>query len=356
MVIDSQIAHLKPPITWFGSKSRLVKHIVRHFPKHRTFVDVFGGSGAILLGKRPSPVEVYNDINRKLAALFRVLSDPGQTKELFHSLEMTPYSRDEFLSCRDSINYTDNDIELARQMIVIQRQSHGGLGKNWSYCVDASNSGYSASVRKFHAGIERLPEISKRLRKVQIENIGWREILKRYDRPGTLFYLDPPYVPETRIKGGYEHEMSIDDHSALTAALLSINGMAVLSGYPNSIYEPLEQAGWKRVEIETLAYVSQERSKRTECLWISPVLVESREYSQSRQDINNDLELEGLTNRQRSAYCTHRIRTNESEAQIKSAIKTLNRLGKKVTKAEVSRMTGISRTHISRRYTHLFNP
>ena len=53
---------ISPPITWFGSKSRLVKKIVSYFPKHTTFVDAFGGSGAILLGKRPSKVEVYPNV------------------------------------------------------------------------------------------------------------------------------------------------------------------------------------------------------------------------------------------------------------------------------------------------------
>lgn len=61
-----------------------------------------------------------------------------------------------------------------------------------------------------------------------------------------------------------------------------------------------------------------------------------------------------LTNRQRSAYRTHQIRTEESEAQIVESIRTLVRLGKKVTKAEVARMTGLSRVHISRRYAYLF--
>ncbi|RLF18207.1 MAG: DNA adenine methylase, partial [Thermoprotei archaeon] len=34
-----------------GSKWYLAKWIISHFPPHRVFVDVFGGSGAIILRK-----------------------------------------------------------------------------------------------------------------------------------------------------------------------------------------------------------------------------------------------------------------------------------------------------------------
>ena len=59
-----QYEPVPPPVTWFGSKSRLVKEIVKHFPDHQTYVDVFGGSGAVLLGKKPSKVEVDGRISK----------------------------------------------------------------------------------------------------------------------------------------------------------------------------------------------------------------------------------------------------------------------------------------------------
>jgi|SRR5471030_910625 len=78
---------VSPPVTWFGSKNRLVKEIVKYFSEHQTYVDVFGGIGAVLLGKRPSKVEVYNDLNRKMTSLFNVLSDKRKTHERIRSLE-----------------------------------------------------------------------------------------------------------------------------------------------------------------------------------------------------------------------------------------------------------------------------
>ncbi|CDL86683.1 DNA adenine methylase [Xenorhabdus cabanillasii] len=341
---------VSPPVTWFGSKSRLVKKIVKYFPEHQTYVDVFGGSGAVLLGKRPSKVEVYNDLNKKMTSLFNVLSDKRKTQELIRRLELTPYSRDMFKSAAVSIDNETDEIELAKLMIVIQRQSHGGLAKQWSYCVDAPAGGYSASVRKFHAGIERLPNVQARMRKVQIENLCFTDLIPRYDRPGTLFYLDPPYVPDTRINGKYENEMTLDDHHALIDLLLKSSGMFVLSGYQTPVYQPLESAGWKRVDIETYASTSKTRTKRTECLWISPNCMIKNHIPEYRDiDKNSD-----LTNRQKTALRVHRHRREQSESVIKEAIYSLKRMKKKVTKVGVSRMTGISREHITRHYGHLF--
>lgn len=345
-----QYEPVPPPVTWFGSKSRLVKEIVKHFPDHQTYVDVFGGSGAVLLGKKPSKVEVYNDLNRKMTSLFNVLSDKRKTQELVRRLELTPYSRDEFKSAAASIDDEYDEIELARLMIVVQRQSHGGLAKQWSYCVDAPAGGYSASVRKFHTGIERLPNVQARMRKVQIENLCFTDLIPRYDRPGTLFYLDPPYVPDTRINGQYENEMTIEDHHALVDLLLSSSGMFVLSGYKTPVYLPLENAGWNRVDIETYASTSKTRTKRTECLWVSPNCLNKKDIP-TYQDIESDSD---LTNRQKAALRVHRHRREQSESAIKEAIYSLKRMKKKVTKVEVSRMTGISREHITRHYGHLF--
>lgn len=341
---------VSPPVTWFGSKSKLIKQIVKYFPEHRTYVDVFGGSGAVLLGKRPSKVEVYNDLNKKMSSLFNVLSDKRKTQELVRRLELTPYSRDIFNFASISIDNEIDEIELAKLVIVIQRQSHGGMAKQWSYCVDASAGGYSASVRKFHAGIERLTNVHARMRKVQIENLCFTDLIPRYDRPETFFYLDPPYVPDTRINGKYEYEMTLDDHQMLVNLLLNSTGMFILSGYQTPVYTPLELAGWKRVEIETCVRISKNRTKRTECLWISPnclIKNTSPEYC----DIDNE---SNLTKRQKANLRIHRHRRTQTESAIKDAVYSLKRMKKRVTKVEVSRMTGISREHITRYYRHLF--
>src|SRR6516225_6569768 len=96
--------------------------------------------------------------------------------------------------------------------------------------------------------------IADRVRTVQIEHGGWLEIVESYDTPNTLFYCDPPFVKSTRRSGKYQHEMDNAEHRELVEVLLSIQGRVVVSGYRNAIYRPLEEAGWKCVDVPTICY------------------------------------------------------------------------------------------------------
>lgn len=250
---------VKPPITWFGGKSKIAPKIIKHFVAHQTYCEPFGGSAAVLLAKEPSRVEVYNDLNSDLANLFRVLRTPALFEQLCVGLEYTLYARAEFDLAKET---TTDSIERARRFIVRQRQSHGGFGKRWSYCVEDSSMGMSSAVRRWQAGIDRLPLIHQRFKRVQIEQDDWRTVMQRFDRPRTLFYLDPPYVPDTRVNGRYQHELSQDDHQRLVDYLLTVKGMVVLSGYEHEAYSPLEEAGWQRIE----------------SLWLSPSISASKEF------------------------------------------------------------------------------
>lgn len=258
---------VKSPITWFGGKSRMASKIIQHFPSHQTYCEPFGGSGAVLLAKDPSPVEVYNDIHGELVNLFRVLREPSLFEQLQVKVSKTLYARGEFELAKES---SDDPVERARRFLVRQRQSHGGLGKTWSYSIGDSSLGMSSAVRRWLAGIERLSSVHDRLKSVQIEQDDWMSVVKRYDSPRTLFYVDPPYIPDTRVNGGYQHEMGEDNHYDLVTHLLNVQGMVVLSGYEHAMYKPLEDAGWSRQDYDVRAYTSDRRATRTESLWLSP--------------------------------------------------------------------------------------
>jgi DNA adenine methylase len=107
----------------------------------------------------------------------------------------------------------------------------------------------SRSVSGWLSCIERLPEIHERLRSVQVEQDDFRHVIARFNRPGVFMYADPPYVADTRTGGKYVVEMSDQDHRDLIGLLLDFKGKVLLSGYANPLYEPLETAGWRRVDI-----------------------------------------------------------------------------------------------------------
>ena len=120
--------------------------------------------------------------------------------------------------------------------------------------------------------------------RVQIEHADFRNILDQYDSPDTFFYLDPPYVAETRKGGGYAHELTGTDHAELVELLLGLKGKAMLSGYAHELYAPLEAVGWHRKDVPTLCSAAgrvrgsglqgvgqvKEKQKRTETIWRSP--------------------------------------------------------------------------------------
>lgn len=334
---------ISPPITWFGGKSKLAARIVSHFPEHWTYVEPFGGSAAVLLAKAPSRVEVYNDIDRDLVNLFQILRDPKASKQLQSACESTLYSRAEFEIAQISI---PDPVEAARRFIVRQRQSHGGMGQRWSYCIEDAQGGMSSAVRRWLSGIERLPAIHRRLKQVQIEADDWSVVMNRYDSPRTLFYLDPPYAADTRVGGGYRHELSADDHRRLIGTLLKIRGMAVLSGYRSEHHAPLQAAGWQRIDYEVPAYISPRRNRRLESLWLSPSVLKA-------QELPLDTAVEAM---RVGAYRTHFLRVQTTEAKVLHAIDKLRRAGHRITFSAVARQVDMSREHLSRRYRHLFDP
>lgn len=343
---------ISPPITWFGGKSKLAARIVGHFPGHRTYVEPFGGSAAVLLAKPPSPVEVYNDIDHDLVNLFRVLRERELFVRLKEACEATLYSRAEFYLAQQP---TGDPVEAARRFIVRQRQSHGGVGRAWSYCVADAQTGMSSAVRRWLSGIERLPAIHRRLRRVQIEAADWSEVLARYDRPDTLFYLDPPYAAETRVGGGYRHELGLDGHARLIEAIQSLSGMVILSGYRCDAYQTLEDRGWLRVEYDVPAYMSPRRDRRRESLWISPSALAGRGDSVALEEFGVGDESGARAAMRAGAYITHSIRVAVTEEKLREAIAQLRDEGRRVSKSEVGRRTGISREHLCRRYRHLFD-
>lgn len=235
---------VKTPIRWFGGKYYLAKRIasiIESIP-HRHYVEVFGGGASVLLAKKPSRMETYNDLDSGLYNLFKVLVDDRDFERFYLLVSLMPYSRRLYYEHIEAWKYEPDRVKSAAMWFVVANQSFSGLfAHSWGF-----NRSIGKVTEALLRKVEGLPEIHARLQRVQIECCDWRRILDLYDTPDTLFYLDPPYVPTTRRDGGYAHEMTLDDHIELVQALLHLRGHAVLSGYEHEIYRPLEDAGWQK--------------------------------------------------------------------------------------------------------------
>lgn len=248
----------------------LAPWIISHFPRHRVYVEPFGGAASVLLRKPRSYAEVYNDLDGEVVNLFRVVRENGNS--LVRSLIWTPFSRTEYRET--SFENTDDPVEMARRMVV---RSHMGFGSNAvlrsiksGFRCNSNRSG-TTPARDWMSVPANVRDVAKRLRGVVIENKPASEVIAQHDGPETLHYCDPPYVHVTRStlmhgQHGYRHEMTDADHEALAEQLRSVRGMVVLSGYHSPLYDRLYD-GWETVECEALADGAR---KRTEVLWINP--------------------------------------------------------------------------------------
>ena len=257
-----------PLIRYHGGKFRLADWIISHFPKHETYVEPFGGGASVLLSKTPSRMEVYNDLDSDIVNFFEILRDQQLAEELAQQIELTPYSRVEFLNARDE---TSDRIERARRLVVRAQMGFGSAGATRAktgFRLDTARSG-SDIVTIWQRQPEIIIQAAARLKKVLIENRDAIKVIQDHDREDTLFFIDPPYVHETRTIGdrAYRHEMTNADHEQLINVLNSCKGKIILCGYDHPIYEALN---WKKV-IKSVAAAGQSGSVlREEILWINP--------------------------------------------------------------------------------------
>lgn len=262
----------RPVLRYHGGKWVLAPWVIEHFPKHRVYVEPFGGAASVLLRKPRSYAEVYNDLEGGVVNLFRVLRDPRLARALRRSLELTPFAREEFAAARRP---AEDPVEAARSLIVLSFMGFGSagvLGETTGFRANSNRSGTTPAHdwANFPRGLDAVTE---RLQGVVIENQDALICMERHDGPDTLHYVDPPYVMSTRSSGhSYKHEMTADQHEELLWKLKCLEGMVVLSGYPSGLYDGL-LTKWERVERKALADGAR---ARTEVLWLNPAATAAR--------------------------------------------------------------------------------
>ena len=252
----------RPLVRYHGGKWELAPWIISHFPTHRVYVEPFGGGASVLLQKPRCYAEIYNDLDGEMVNLFRVVRE--RPVELMHAIETTPFSRVEY---QQAFETCSDPLEWARRVLLRSHMGFAGAathGHMTGFRSRSVNSGTHPGIqwRKFP---DHLASIVDRLRGVVIEQRDAVEVILQHDHKETLYYVDPPYVPETRDAGkDYRHEMTVEQHRKLAEVLHATKGGVILSGYPSPLYEEL-YGDWRRVERKALAEGARER---VEVLWM----------------------------------------------------------------------------------------
>ncbi|MGB3289615.1 MAG: DNA adenine methylase [Burkholderiaceae bacterium] len=256
-------------LRYFGGKWAIAPWVLAHLPPHRIYVEPFGGAASILLRKPRSKIEVYNDLDEEIVGIFRVVQDPATCQALIRRLRRTPYARREFeLAFQGSAD----PIIRAQRAIVRAYQSfhHESLfnSKKTTFADARHRTSSSSKAGEWKNYPRSLVSVSRRLHGVVIECRAAQEVIRAQDTPDTLFFVDPPYMPATRSKSGYRHEMTTGAHIELLQQLRGVRGMVVIAGYPSDIYDEV-LSGWTRVQRKHYAGGNGPQS-RVEVLWISP--------------------------------------------------------------------------------------
>jgi DNA adenine methylase len=207
------------PLSYIGGKNRLAKQIIGIFPKHKTYVEAFAGGAQVFFHKEPSPVEVLNDLDGEIVNFFRVCQ--SHYEELLRYMQFTLVSRKWFELLRATGPEGLTDIQRAARHLYLLKNSFASMVRHPNY--------HWQVVQPPGFNLERLPQLienaHKRLERVQIECLPYDKILAHFDRPTTLFYLDPPYWGRKL----YRHNFTTADFEKLEEHLRKLQGKFVLS-------------------------------------------------------------------------------------------------------------------------------
>ena len=251
MPCESEVIIIKSPVSWVGNKSPILHILYALFPpQYDRYIEPFGGSGSVLLGKPwQDKFEVFNDYNHNLINLFRCMRDRPLAfirelgflalnsrddfkvlKQFFKKEEFS----DEFL--KEELELTgilllepeaaeiralcakvreDYDLRRAAMFLKLIRYSYSSGGKSFA-CQPFTMRSLFGLIQQF----------SERCENVIIENQDFEMFIKHYDRPGGFIYCDPPYYSSEYV---YDCGFTWQDHVRLRDVLMNAQSRFLLS-------------------------------------------------------------------------------------------------------------------------------
>ena len=221
---------LRAPFGYPGGKSRSVKHIIPLLPYRTVYVEPFGGSAAVMLGRHTSDVEAYNDRYGGVVCFYRCLQSEALLQRLIDRLDLTIHAKEDFYYCKDTWAGCDDMVERAARWYYMVESSFGCLGRNWGRALKSSSI-----AGKLRNKLVHFQEIHERLKRVQIDNLDWEDCILQYDSPETVFYLDPPYFDTS--EGIYGDDMTQKRFIEMMNVIFKCQGFVALSGYDNIAYD-----------------------------------------------------------------------------------------------------------------------
>lgn len=255
---------MKAPINYFGGKNIMFKYIIDKFPNRETYdiyIEPFGGSYAVGLNMLYiPPVEIYNDLEKNIYSLYKVLQDENMFKMFQQMCELSPYNDDMRKEYIDTLK-SNKDIPIlnrAYMFFYVNRTSFNGIGgfKINTYV----RRGTSKSVSDYLSAVEHLEKLHERLKNVIVSNTDAIGLMERFNKENVFMYLDPPYVQSTRTsKMHYEVDMNDEQQDVFLKTCINSKAKLLISGYDNDKYNILLDNGFTKSKFAI--------NNRVETLW-----------------------------------------------------------------------------------------
>lgn len=231
------------PLAYIGGKSKLSKTIIDMIPEHRAYCEVFAGAGWVFFRKEPSRYETINDLDSDLVTFYRVVQN--HLEEFLRQFKWLLSSREWFEDWKRQKEAGGlTDIQRAARYYYVQRHSFAGRVRARTF---GANQMRAPRINLLRIE-EEMSDVHLRLARVTIENLPWQDFLKRYDKPQTFFYLDPPYYKAPY----YAHNLELPDYKEMAGILAKIKAKFILS--INDLPEMRKVFKWLRIKPVSLKY------------------------------------------------------------------------------------------------------
>ncbi len=228
---------MKPPISYYGGKQKMLRHILPNIPEHRIYCEPFFGGGAVFFAKEASESEIINDNNHLVVNFFEVAK--SNFEALKAKVEATLFSRATY-----SVAWSM--YRMPHLFSKLQRAWAFYVGTNMGFACAIGSWGFDKYGKRAKSFLNKKlafdESIAERLKTVTVECSGACAVIERFDTSDSFIYVDPPYV-ET-VCGHYDGYTEVD-YIKLLDTLSNIKGKFLLSSFPSELLEKYsKQNGW----------------------------------------------------------------------------------------------------------------
>lgn len=232
---------IRSPLIWFGGKSKYAEYIINKMPKHKVYIEPFGGAAHVIAQKGRVSHEVYNDIDGVVVNF--IMQAIENKDQLIEKLSILPYSRELYEKWKRE-DLPSDPFERAVRFFYLNRSaiSRGNVDEvsktGWRHSTTSSQNPAMGYVN----ACKLIDSFSKRMTGVMIENLDFKTIIEKYDSEEALLYVDPPYVGrEKYYAGGFTEK----DHRDLAELLNKAKAKVIVSYYEDPLIDECYR-GWTK--------------------------------------------------------------------------------------------------------------